>query len=233
MKAKRNFLEKLLLLCFVSTLFTFTSCQKEDSDSVDQDKIWTSYELYYDKNQDKTYARATFKFSNALGTNLELKSPASVTFNGDALSFKNTFAYYEKEYAGFISSGTFSYTDLDNNTFTNAISGIKPIAFPVIDTIHTANAFTIIWVGDSLATNEKVTLWLDGVYQNNSEFFYQSSQGATSIICAANQLQNLGHGTGNGWMERTITPAIQNATSAGGSIKGVYKALNLTTVIAN
>ena len=223
----------LLACSIVITVMHFSSCKKEDSDTVDQDKIWAYYEVYYDKNQDKTFARATFKFSNSLGTNLELKSPAVVRFNGDQLTFQTALAYYEKQYAGFVSAGTFGYTDLDNHTFNNSITGIKPIAFPMIDTIHTANSFTLNWVGDSLRAGESVNLWLDGINQNNSEFFYQNNLNSHSIICAANQLQNLGNGTGTGWMERVLAPSIQSTTSAGGEIKGKYKALNLSTKIAN
>lgn len=229
----KHIVNTLLAFAILLPAFMFNSCKKENSDTVDQDKIWAYYEVYYDKNQDKTFARATFKFSNALGTNLQLSAPATVSFNGDVLIFQNALAYYEKQYAGFISGGTFSYTDKNSNTFVNSISGIRPIAFPVIDTIHTANSFTLTWVGDSLVSKESVSLWLDGINQNNSEFFYQSNVTAHSFICAANQLQNLGNGNGSGWMERVYAPTIQNATSAGGEIKGKYKALNLSTIIAN
>ncbi len=229
----KKLIHLLLLTGIVTTLFTFSSCKKESSDTVAQDKIWTSYTLYYDKNKDKTFARATFKFSNILGTNLELKSPAVVKFNGDVLTFQPLLAYYEKEYAGFISSGSFNYTDLDGHSFTNLISGIKPIAFPSIGTIHTANSYTLTWTGDPIGANEKVTLWLDGINQNNSELFYQNNINSQNIICAANQLQQLGNGPGTGWMERIISPAVQSVTSAGGEIKGVYKALDLSTQIAN
>lgn len=229
----KHFVNTLLAFAILLPAFMFNSCKKENSDTVDQDKIWTYYEVYYDKNQDKTYARATFKFSNALGTNLQLSAPATVSFNGDVLIFQSALAYYEKQYAGFISGGTFSYTDKDNNTFSNSISGIRTIAFPPIDTIHTANSYTLTWVGDSLTASESVSLWLDGINQNNSEFFYQNNITSHSIICAANQLQNLGNGNGTGWMERVYAPAIQHATSAGGEIKGKYKALNFSTKIAN
>lgn len=231
----KQLVNTLLAFAILLPAFMLNSCKKENSDTVDQDKIWASYEVYYDNNQDKTFARATFKFSNALGTNLQLSAPATVSFNGDVLIFQSALAYYEKQYAGFISGGTFSYTDKNSNTFVNSISGIRTIAFPIppIDTIHTANSYTLTWVGDSLMANESVSLWLDGINQNNSEFFYQSNITSHSIICAANQLQHLGNGNGTGWMERVYAPAIQSVTSAGGEIKGKYKAHNLSTIIAN
>ena len=40
----------------------FTSCVRESSDSVDQDKIWTKYEIIYDKNEDQTTVRVEFRF---------------------------------------------------------------------------------------------------------------------------------------------------------------------------
>lgn len=229
----KNLTNILLIFALLLPAFMFHSCKKENSDTVDQDKIWAYYEVYYDKNQDKTYARATFKFSNALGTNLQLSAPAAVSFNGETLIFQDALAYYEKQYAGFVSGGTFSYTDKDNHTFVNSISGIRAIDFPAIDTIHTANSYTLNWVGDSLSANESVSLWLDGINQNNIEFFFQSNINSQSMILAANQLQRLGNGNGTGWMERVYAPAIQSVTSAGGEIKGKYKAQNLSTIIAN
>ena len=228
----KQLVNTLVTFAILLPAFTFNSCKK-DNNTVDQDKIWAYYEMYYDKNQDKTFARSTFKFGNALGTPLQLSAPATITFNGDVLIFQEALGYYEKQYTGFISAGTFSYTDKNSTTYTNSISGIKLIAFPIIDTIHTANSYAVTWIGDSLTTNESVNLWLDGVNQNNTEFFYQSNLNSHSIFCAANQLQHLGNGNCTGTMERVYAPAIQSTTSAGGEIKGKYKAHNLSSIIAN
>ena len=228
----KQLVNTLLASAILLSAFTFNSCKK-DNNTVDQDKIWAYYEVYYDKNQDKTFARTTFKFGNALGANLQLSAPATITFNGDVLTFQEALGYYEKQYASFISGGTFNYTDKNSITYSNSISNIRPITFPTIDTIHTVSSSTITWIGDSLTANESVNLWLNGSNQNNTAFFYQNTLYSHSIICAANQLQHLGNGNGTASMERVYAPAIQHTTSAGGEIKGKYKAHNITPIIAN
>ncbi|MBX9782536.1 MAG: hypothetical protein K2X48_04495 [Chitinophagaceae bacterium] len=58
------------------TALLFSVCEKQPSDAVDQDRIRTDYELFYDKNTDKTTAVAAFKFGQSItGTQLELSSP--------------------------------------------------------------------------------------------------------------------------------------------------------------
>src|SRR5262245_21459177 len=97
---KTKLLKPIALLTILSTFMSLSSCKKEDSDDVNQDKIYAEYELFYDKNTDKTYASAVFKFSNALGTNLQLTSPSEVKFNSDVIPWDPVFSYYRKEYAG-------------------------------------------------------------------------------------------------------------------------------------
>ena len=94
-----------LLLAFVLIL---SACAREESVNVNQDSIFVEYRLVYDGNQDKTFARATFRFGGATGTLLELSDPATITFDGEVLTWNPLLAYYEKEYAGVVNGGLFS-----------------------------------------------------------------------------------------------------------------------------
>ncbi|MDD3875109.1 MAG: hypothetical protein PHT69_00650 [Bacteroidales bacterium] len=221
MKKTANYLPLVIL-----GIMLLNACAREESSDVNQDKIHTAYELFYNANEDKTYARATFKFSNALGTNLKLTSPSEVTFNGDVLTFKDALAYYEKEYAGPISTGTFKWVDTDGNEFENTIS-LKSINYPTpLDTISRSAAYELFWVGDSLIDNEKVVLTVNGVLEGDAQIFTQDNVNAKSIILALNQLQALGQGNGTLWMDRYFTPALSEKTSAGGLITGRYRPIN-------
>lgn len=227
MKTKIN----LFLAAALMLILLVTSCVRENSVDVNQDRIHTAYELYYNANQDKTYAQAVFKFSNAAGTNLELTSPSEVTFNGDVLSFKSGLAYYEKEYAGLVDTGTFVWKDTDGNEYTNTIH-INMIDYPaVLDTIPRDAAYELFWQGDSLNANESVVLTVNGVLEGDAQIFYQSNINATSIILALNQLQNLGQGQGTLWMDRFYEPVLTEKTSAGGTIKGHYRPINKTAYL--
>jgi len=227
-------MKTLFYILFSAFLLIFVSCQRESSEDVNQDKIYTEYSLVYDANTDITYARALFKFSNITGTQLELKAPAEVKFDNDILAFNQTLAYYEKQYVGVKTGGTFTYKDLDNNTFTNTITGVKSIGFPTgLDSIHKSSSYQMVWVGDSLITGEGVTVTINGINEGDAQIFYTNSVNANSITFPLNKLQLLGTGSGTMFMQRDITKTLQQATSAGGYIKGVYKPANLPIQIAN
>ncbi|MFH0867371.1 MAG: hypothetical protein V1904_14355 [Bacteroidota bacterium] len=221
----------LLILVVVAGLISlYTACKSEPSSDVNQDKIYTEYALYYDGNADKTYARASFKFSNIAGTLLELDAPSEVTFNSDVLTFNSTLAYYEKEYAGLISSGTFVWTDLDGNSFTNAIT-MKPITFPaVIDSINKDSAFTLYWVGDSLSADESVTLTAVDA-SLSPQIFYQNDINSNYVILAANQLALLLDGSSTLNFDRYYKPALVQQNTAGGLITGHYRPPQKTAIL--
>jgi hypothetical protein len=215
--------------CFIilfAIVGLIVSCERENSEDVNQDRIFTEYELYYNANEDKTYATARFRFGNALGTLLELTSPSEVRFNGDLLSFKSGLVYYEKQYAGFVSNGTFSWKDTDGVEFTNVVS-INTIDYPsTLDTIPRTAAFELFWVGDSLSAGETVILTANGIIVGDLQIFTQNNINSKSVILPLNQLQALGQGMGTLWFDRIFNQDLQQKTSTGGVLKGKYRPIN-------
>jgi hypothetical protein len=213
------------LIAFTA-MYVLNSCQSENSDDVNQDRIFCAYQLYYNANEDKTYAQAQFRFGNVTGTLLELSTPSEVRFNGDLLTFKSALAYYENEYAGFVQSGTFTWKDTQGNEFSNTIT-ITPVDYPAnLDTIPRDAAYELFWVGDSLSANHSVVLTANGVLEGDAFIVTQSNLNAKSIILPLNKLQQMGQGQGTLWMDRYYTLDLQEQTSAGGTIKGVYRPVN-------
>lgn len=202
------------------------SCESEDSSSVDQDRIFTGYELFYNQNTDKTYARAQFRFGNAVGTTLELAEGSNVVFEGEELGWKPLLAYYELELAGFVNTGTFAFTDTEGTTYQNAIQ-INEIDYPSnLTTIDRSSAFELAWTGNALAADETVVLTANGENEGDARIFTTNTDGATSIILGQNLLSQIGVGLGTLWMDRTFEPDIQDAPSAGGYTKGRYRPTN-------
>ena len=219
-------------LFIAATLLTlvFTGCVREPSDSVNQDKIFTDYELFYNANEDKTYARATFRFSNAFGTKLELAGISEVLFEGDILTFNQALAYYEKEMAGLVEQGTFEWTDTEGNQFTNSVS-INEIAYPAdLDTIDRSAAFELTWVGDELGEMENVTITANGENEGDAQVFVTNDMGSNSIILSKNLLEKIGEGPGTLFMDRRYQPGLTEATSAGGIITGRYRPDNAAVI---
>lgn len=226
----KNHHSLLFVLLSITLSFFTTSCVRETSDSVSQDKIYTDYELFYNANEDKTYARATFRFSNALGTNLELADGSEVRFEGDVLTFNEVLAYYEREYAGFKQSGTFEWDDLDGNTFSNSIS-INSIEYPDgIDSIGRENSFEISWVGDALDNDETVTVTINGENEGDAKLFINDDIGSSSIILDMDKLEGVGEGPGKIWMDRSYSPVLMQETSSGGKITGRFRPENLEVI---
>ena len=210
-------------LLAATLLMILVSCAKEKSENVNQDSIYTIYELFYNADTDKTIARAIFRFGGPTGTLLELNAPASSTFNGDALSWAPVSGFHKKEYAGFTSSGTFVYTDLDANTFTNSTATIDTIAFPAVDTISAGSAFTFTWTGNPLIAGETVTLTINGPTAGNVEIFSVSTVGATEIVLSKDRLDNLGIGDGTMSLTRVFNRAtVDEGTSTGGRMAVWY-----------
>lgn len=212
------------MLFFGFCALFFTACQTEDSSDVKQDRIFTQYELFYNANEDITYARAWFRFGNATGTLLKLSAPSEVTFDGSPLSFVELLGYYEKKTAGLKTSGTFKWEDTDGNTFENAIS-LKPIAFGnVPDTVARNAAFQIPWTGAPLGDDEVVGVWINGKEEGDAQAALTIEKGTTSIIMPLNKMSKIGDGAGKIYMDRRFSPDLSKATSAGGTIAGVYRA---------
>lgn len=203
-----------------------TSCVREDSSSVDQDKIWTSYELFYNANEDKTYARATFRFSNATGTNLELVDAAGVEVDGQSMTWKPLLAYYETTFTGFKNTVEFIYNDLDGEVFNNTVEILHDIAFPSVDSIDKSSAYDLEWIGEGLESQESVVVTINGINEGDARVFTQASIGSQSITLDKDKIGQLPEGEADLWLERYYTTAPSQVTSASGLSVSKYRAVN-------
>lgn len=228
----------ILIVYLAIVAIAFFSCQdSESSADVNQDRIFIIYDLVYNGNKDVTYARATFRFGNDQGTLLNLASPSQVTFNGDLLTKTiepvTNFTFYEKEYAGFVSSGTFKWSDINNLEFVNDIS-MKTIDYQdSITAIYMNNSYDFFWKGDALTENEKAVLTVNNVdtVAFEAQIFIQNDLNSKSIVLNKDKLQKLIKGNGELLMERIYTPALKEATSAGGILRSTYRPENISVMI--
>lgn len=217
----------LILVIAVSAIYFFSSCERESSADVNQDRIYVLYELVYDKTNDMTYARSTFFFGSITGTRLELADGSAVSFNETQLGFQEALAYYETQMTGFVNTGDFSWTDLDGNTFVNTPI-VHEIAFPAtLDTIVKGQAYELTWVGDSLTTNEQVYAFVNGTAENDEIHVYQTTQYATKLFITAAQTEKLTVGTNTIFMRRRLDLDPQEATSAGAMCSGIYETVTV------
>ena len=222
----------VLLLIMITALFT--SCEVEDSADVNQDKIYTDYELFYNSNTDKTWVVVRFRFGGPTGTLLELKDPAAVTFDGELLPFNALFVGHYKEYAGQLSSGSFEYTNVDGEVFTNAVPTYEPIAFPNdLDSLSKSAAYSLIWDGTPLSANQGAGLFIGSWTWGEDALFIQTSEGANDIVMGTDQLSNVAIGPSIFYMDRQTEKQVDEGTGEGGLIRGKYRAKNKEVIIVD
>jgi hypothetical protein len=221
----RNLLALLLLFALMTT-----ACHTENSADVNQDRIFTQYELFYNANEDITYARAWFRFGSATGTQLELTSPSQVEFEGDKLSFVKLLGYYEKKIAGYKKSGTFKWEDTAGAAFENTVT-IHEINYGAVpDSVSRTGAFSIPWTGDPLGDTELVGAWINGEKEGDAQAAATIEKGASALIIPADKMAKIGAGTGTIYMDRRFSPELEQATSAGGTGTGIYRPKNKTVI---
>ncbi len=206
----------------------------EDSSDVNQNRIYTEYEVFYNQNDDVTHVIARFRFGGRFGTLLELTttSGASVSFNGVPLSYSLFWGAHHREYAGNVTSGTFIYTNADGQVFTNDVPAGSAVGFPVgFDTISRSQAQTLSWQGTALAPNDVVGVFVGSWAWGDDALFWNDSDGATGIVMGVNQLSSLPLGTAVVYMDRWNELNVEEGTSEGGRIRYKYRGANAVVTV--
>ncbi len=210
------------------------SCEVEDSEDVNQDRIYASYELFYNENTDKTLASARFRFGGPTGTILELSSPAEVTFNGDILDYNQILLAHTREYAGRLQGGTFEYTDVDGEFFSNTAPSYSDIAFPAgLDSISQSSSYALVWDGTALGADERVGVFAGSWTFGDDALFYTDTDGATEIVMGKAQLENLPLGPSTLYMDRSTQVPVSQGTEVGGVVTSKYRCTNKVVQIVN
>jgi hypothetical protein len=201
-----------------------TSCTKEISKNVDQAKIWTYYELSYTEAENKTYATATFRFSNENGTKLMLSDPSTVSVDGAELEWKSDNGYYQTEFNGLKATASFNWVDLDGNSYTNDIE-LRDIAFqnPASNLFFQDSITSFMWAGLALDSNESVSLTIDGVGETDRRIFSIDTLGATTITFDSLALSQIDSGIVSLVLNKRYSPDLLEQTERGGLIIGRYQ----------
>jgi hypothetical protein len=210
------------------------SCAKENASDVNQAKIYTDYEVFYDKNSDVTTVVARFRFGGATGTILELDDQSYVRFNTDTLAYNGVYGGHVKQYAGRITSGSFTYKNNDGSVFVNSIPVCDTAVFsPSFTQLQKSQAQTITWMGSALAPNQSVGIFIGTPAWGQDALAYQDLDGATNIVLGINQMSSLAVGSATAYMDRQTEVAVAQGTSEGGRIRTKYRALNHGIQIIN
>ena len=225
-------MRKALIILFVFA--GLTACKKEVTDKVDQDKIFTHYQLVYNENTDVTTALATFRFSNLNGTRLMLSEPSSITVESDEMQWSEENGNYQKEFTGLKPTALFNWVDLDGNSFSNTAT-IRDIDFPtnLVDTLQHEDSITyFMWAGATpLDSFETTILEIDGEGETDRRVFSIDTVGATTITIDSITLSQIDSGVVNLILKKLYSPELVEGTSKGGLIVGSYQPTDKTIML--
>lgn len=212
----------------LSVLF-FTACKKEASVNIDQNRIYSDYEVTYSQMTNRTVSQAIFRVDSKSGKKIELTYPSRVGFNGENLAWRNLGGVYESQRSGNHLNGSFTYLDIDQNSFENTGYVINPIDLPFgMNNISKNGNFFLPWTGAALQSGETVKVVISGGSQSGSKTFNATLIGSSYISLDQYKLSNLVTGTAKIQIQREKTIALQQSSLAGGRITSTYEGRKIT-----
>lgn len=207
----------------LSVLF-FTACKKEASINIDQNRIYSDYEVTYDQESNRTEVQATFRVDHNSGTKVELTYPSRVGFNEESMAWRKLAGIYEAHFSGNLTHGAFTYFDADGNRFDNAGLAVNPIDLPYgMNNISKNGNFFLPWTGAALQQDETVEVVINGGSQSGKETFQATVVGSSYISLPQYKLDRLEVGTARIQISRQKTSTLQQSNLAGGRITSKYE----------
>lgn len=202
-------------------LLVGTACETVESGNVDQQRIQTEYTMTYDMHEHKTTAKATFFADN---TYLVLTPPAQVFFEETALQKSEIpgFVQYKATLNGMYPTGTFRYTDLDGEHYSNTITLADSLTLP--DTLHLSllGEGSLHWLGNPIGANEKISALIEA--EDGTLFLAQNDvENDSTIRFSVAEISQDFLGYHTIWMSRKATQNLQDATDAGGTLFSVFQ----------
>lgn len=217
---------KLIPITFWSLLVIFSiptiSCETESASDVNQERIYTTYQLGYDSQTGQTEANATFYFGGLTGTVLELEPPSEVTINDLSMEKKTgLILFYDRDFPELVEEGTFRFTDANGKLYTNMIPLPESIDFEIpSSTISKSSDYVLSWTGEPIQQFESVSATISN--NMSSTTFSETGVGATSITLQAEQLGTLENGQYTIVLRKSYGPPLLESPEAGGFIMSYY-----------
>ncbi len=210
-------------IAILSVLF-LTACKKEASVNIDQNRIYSEYELVYDQESNQTTTSAIFRVDHSSGKKIELVYPSRIGFNGESLAYRKMLGQYDNVRSGNNLQGAFSYFDNDQKEYSNSAGEISPIDIPFgMNSISRSGNFFLPWNGAALQSGETVEVIISGGSQSGSKTFNATAVGSSYIVLDQYKLNNLVAGTATIQITRQKTAGLQSSNLSGGRITSIYK----------
>lgn len=214
----------ILMTTIVGTLGC-GSIATEDSDKVDQSRIFPFYEVQFSKEEEVTRVSAEFRFGGMSGTTLRLVGKSQVKHSQISLVEKQLLGTsYSGERAGLVAEHVFNYFDNERRNYENVltITGLT-IASSVPRTTTRTSDLNIAWEGNSLSEGESVIAHLKKIDDpNSSAIGIITSSGVNSVVIRSSDLARLPIGRYVLQLERKKEGNLLHAASVGGVFSSRY-----------
>lgn len=211
-------MKKIFHVLTIVACTLFTSCDKEESVDVNQDRIYVFYDVTYNKGEDLTKVKAVFRFGNENGTLLKLTNPSTIKFNNDVLDYNESFSFYYKEYKGLVNSGTFIWKDVKGKEFRNSYLSLESVEFPTsFASLKQSENYNLAWIGSPIGEKQSITVSLK-TDNLKLTFDSQSNKGATDIAIKKDDASKLGIGKATATIKREAELLLSEKTGAGGKM---------------
>lgn len=215
-------------IAMMSLLF-FTACKKEASINIDQNRIYSDYEVTFSEMTNQTVTRASFRVDHNSGKKIELTYPSRVGFNDENLAWRNLGGTYDGTRYGNHLNGHFTYFDVDQNSFVNTGAEVNPIDVPFgINNINKNGNFFLPWTGAVLQSGETVKVIISGGDQTGSKTFTATAIGSSYISLEQYKLNQLVAGTAKIQIQREKVSGLEQSNLSGGRITSIYQGRKVT-----
>lgn len=205
------------MLCIIAA-----GCKMDETLDVNQRKIYSEYELFYNKAEDRTYIRAQFRHKKSTGNVLRLTSPSLVRFDDFYLEYNSLIQSYEKIIDGYIESGTFVWEDLEGKRYYNFIK-LAPIEILDFDELDTKEEQKIYWSAAPLQYNETIMLFVIPGSHGSARYLTEESPGSDFITVPVTVSSLFSGQTVRVAVQRTFSSVPEQRTEAGGKISSRYR----------
>jgi len=179
----------------VLLMIVISGCLDKPETDISAERIYTSYVLTYDEENDQTFARTIFSADTRAGWRQELTGSAKITCNGVELRYNEEQDEYLIIFDGFESLGQFIYDDKLGDSYINTVE-LELIGYPSgLDSIKITEDFELQWVGETLKENEYVSLSFEEESLGVVGLYQENEVGANSITVPRTELVKLGLGS--------------------------------------
>jgi len=210
------------------SLFIFLGCKKRNSVNVDQDKIYTDYQVFYDSNEGKTSAKAKFLYKNADGNALKLTGKSVVSFNDEQLSYNEKFNIYEKTFQGFVNTAKFKWMDKNKHSYSFDVK-LFPLDFFYPDTLYKSIIYALKFA-PPLQKSETLVLSVKPEGEGVPVIITASGEGDSLVYIYKDDLTPILSNTALLFVDRVNQYIPDEVTSAGGFITTTYRKSQLVYI---